>query len=69
MTFCHESDDVDFPIVNFRFTCENIPATSAYIVGISRVIRYIRACKFISRFRGHKVATNTKATELKVPSG
>jgi hypothetical protein len=33
-------DDFNFPIVNFPFICNNIPATPAYGVYISQLIRY-----------------------------
>jgi hypothetical protein len=34
----------NFPIVNFPFICSNIPASPAYGVYISQLIRYSRAC-------------------------
>jgi hypothetical protein len=37
-------DDFNFPIVNFPFICSNIPATPAYGVYISQLIRYSKAC-------------------------
>jgi hypothetical protein len=37
-------DDFNFPIVNFPFICSNIPAALAYLVDISQLIRYSRAC-------------------------
>ena len=37
-------DDFNFPIVNFPFICSKIPATPAYGVHISQLIRYSRAC-------------------------
>ena len=37
-------DDFNFPIVNFPFICNNIPAAPAYGVYISQLIRYSRAC-------------------------
>ena len=37
-------DDVNLPIVNFPFICSKIPATPAYGVYISQLIRYSRAC-------------------------
>ena len=37
-------DDFNFPIVNFPFMCSNIPASPAYGVHISQLIRYSRAC-------------------------
>ena len=36
--------DFNFPIVNFPFICNNIPATPAYGVYISQLIQYSRAC-------------------------
>jgi hypothetical protein len=39
-----KSDDFNFPIVNFPFTCSNIPAAPVYGVYISQLIRYSRAC-------------------------
>jgi hypothetical protein len=39
-------DDFNFPIVNFPFMCSNIPATPAYGVYISQLIRYYRACGY-----------------------
>ena len=38
-----KKDDFNFPIVNFPFTCSNIPAAPAYGVYISQLIRYSRA--------------------------
>ena len=37
-------DDFSFPIVNFPFLCGNIPASPAYGVFVSQLIRYARAC-------------------------
>ena len=37
-------DDFDFPIVNFPFLSSNIPASPAYGVYMSQLIRYARAC-------------------------
>ena len=39
-------DDINFPIVNCPFICNNIPAAPAYGVYISQLIRYSRACGF-----------------------
>ena len=36
-------DDLNFPIVNFPFICNNNPAAPAYGVYISQLIRYFRA--------------------------
>ena len=40
----HKCDDFTFPIVNFPFISSNIPASPAYGVYISQLIRYSRAC-------------------------
>jgi hypothetical protein len=37
-------DDFNFPIVNFPFIFNNIPAAPAYGVYLSQMIRYSRAC-------------------------
>ena len=37
-------DVLNFPIVNFPFTCSNIPTTPAYGLYISQLIHYSRAC-------------------------
>jgi hypothetical protein len=37
-------DDFNFPIVNFPFVYDNIPAAPAYGAYISQMIRYYRAC-------------------------
>jgi len=37
-------DDFNFLIVNFPLICSNIPAAPAYVVYISQLIRYSRAC-------------------------
>jgi hypothetical protein len=34
----------NFPIVNFPFICSNIPVAPGYVVYISQLIRYSRAC-------------------------
>jgi len=44
MKLYDKRDDFNFPIVNFPFICRNIPATPAYVVYISQLIRYSRAC-------------------------
>ena len=43
-------DDLNFPIVNFSFICSNIPATPAYGVYISQLIRYSRTCGSYQNF-------------------
>jgi hypothetical protein len=37
-------DDFDFAIANFPFLCSNTPLSPTYGVGISKLIRYARAC-------------------------
>ena len=37
-------DEFNIPITNFPFICGNIPASPAYGVYISQLIRYCRAC-------------------------
>ena len=37
-------DDFNFRIVNFPFICSNFPAAPAYVVYLSQMIRYARAC-------------------------
>ena len=37
-------DDFTLPIVNFTFIGSDIPASSVYVVYISQLIRYCRAC-------------------------
>jgi len=44
--------DFTFPIVNFPFIRNNIPASPAYRVYISQLIRYSRACTQYSDFLG-----------------
>ena len=43
-------DDFNFPIVNFPFLCSNIPASPAYGVFVSQLIRYGRACSSYDDF-------------------
>jgi hypothetical protein len=43
-------DDFIFPIVNFSFISSNIPASPAYGVYISQLVRYSRACAQYSDF-------------------
>ena len=40
-------DDFNFTIVNFPFLDSNIPASPAYGVYISQLIRYARACSYV----------------------
>ena len=43
-------NDFNFPIVNFPFLCGNIPASPAYGVSVSQLIRYTRACSLYHDF-------------------
>jgi hypothetical protein len=43
-------DYFTFPIVNFPFISNNIPASPAYGVYISQLIRYFRACGKYNEF-------------------
>jgi hypothetical protein len=43
-------DDFNFSIVNFPYQCSNIPASPAYGVYISQLIRYTRACSTYDQF-------------------
>ena len=42
--FYDKNDDFNFPIMKFPFICSMIPAAPAYVVYISQLIRYSRAC-------------------------
>jgi hypothetical protein len=43
-------DDFDFPIINFPFSCSNIPAAPAFRRYISKLIRYSRVCVYYHDF-------------------
>jgi hypothetical protein len=43
-------DDLNFSIVNFSYLCSNIPASPAYGVYISHLIRCARACSTYDEF-------------------
>ena len=45
-----EWDDFNSSIVNFPYLCSNIPASPAYAVYISQLIRYARACSTYDKF-------------------
>ena len=47
------SDDFNFKIINFPNMCSNIPASPAYGVYISQLIRYARASSNYSDFLKH----------------
>ena len=57
-------DDFNFPIVNFPFLSSNIPASPAYGVYVSQLIRYARASSEYRSFlhRG-KLLTNKLLTQ------
>jgi len=46
---CYKRDDWISPIVHFPFISSNIPASPAYGVYISHLIRYSRACDILDR--------------------
>jgi hypothetical protein len=46
----YKLDDFYFSIVNFPYLCSNIPASPAYGVYISQLIRYARACSKYDQF-------------------
>ena len=43
-TLYDKRDDSNFPIVNFPFICNNIPAAPAYGVYISQMMQYSSVC-------------------------
>ena len=52
-------DDFNFPIVNFPILSSNIPASPAYGVYVSQLIRYARACSNYQEFLSRaKLLTN-----------
>jgi hypothetical protein len=46
----NKRDDFNFSIVNFPYLCSNIPASPAYGVYISQLIRYAQACSTYDQF-------------------
>jgi hypothetical protein len=48
-TLYDKRDDFNFPIVNFPFICNNIPAAPTYGVYISQLIRYSKTCDIFDR--------------------
>ena len=57
-------DDFNFPIVNFPFLCGNIPASPAYGVFVSQLIRYGRASSDYGSFLHRcKLLTNRLLTQ------
>ena len=53
-------DDFDFTIVNYPFLDSNIPASPAYGVFVSQLIRYARACSTYSDFLGRASLLTSK---------
>ena len=53
-------DDFNFPIVNFPFLCSNIPASSAYGIYLSHLIRYSRTCGSYQDFLGRGLLLTRK---------
>ena len=50
LNFVYKRDDFNFKIINFPNMCSNIPASPAYGVYISQLIRYARASSNYSDF-------------------
>jgi hypothetical protein len=60
-------DDFNFKIINFPNMCSNIPASHAYGVYISQLIRYARASSNYSDFLKRRLRHNsTKLSEVNV---
>ena len=53
-------DDFNFPIVNFPFLDSNIPASPAYGIYISQLIRYARAYSRYDEFLARSKMLTTK---------
>ena len=53
-------DDFDFPVVNFPVLSSNIPASPAYGVYVSQLIRYARACTHYQDFLARGIALTNK---------
>ena len=53
-------DDFNFTIVNFPFLDSNIPASPAYGVYVSQLIRYARACSVYADFLGRASLLTSK---------
>jgi len=62
-------DDFDFPIVNFPYLCSNVPASPAYGVFVSQLIRYTRASSRYQdfRFRGSQLASRLLGQGYSLP--
>ena len=50
----------NFPIVNFPFICSNIPASPAYGVYISQLVRYSRTCSSSQYFLDRELLLTRK---------
>jgi len=59
-------DDFTFPIVNFHFISNNIPASPANGVYISQLIRYSRACAQYSDFLDTTQLLISKASQTRL---
>ena len=64
-----KKDYFNFPIVNFPFSCSNIPAAPAYGVCFSPSILYSKICGFYDDLLPREVTDNKEATEPRIPSG
>ena len=53
-------DDFNFDIVNFPFSCGNIPQSPSYGVNISQLIRYARASTLYDDFLSRSCRLTTK---------
>ena len=58
-------DDFNFPIVNFPFLSSNIPASPAYDVYASQLIRYARASSEYRSFLHRDIASQGLSKQLK----
>jgi hypothetical protein len=58
----------NFSIVNFPYLCSNIPASPAYGVYISQLIRYARACSTYDQFlvRGSLLTNKLMSQEFQL---
>ncbi|KAJ8320279.1 hypothetical protein KUTeg_001866 [Tegillarca granosa] len=50
LTLHDKCDNFNFSIVNFPFLCSNIPASPAYGIYVSQLVRYGRACSHYGDF-------------------
>ena len=59
--FYDKPDEFDFRLVNFPYICSNIPKSPAYVVYISQLTRYDRACSPYGDFieRGRLLTTHS----------